>query len=479
MHIQGTCRTQRTLFPEALDDYVISNNTVRILDAFVEALDLQALGYRKVIASDTGRPPYHPGDLLKLYLYGYLHRIRSSRRLEAECHRNIEVIWLVQQLRPDFKTIADFRKDNAEALAGTFKALGELCYEAGLFGKELVAIDGSLFQAVNSKEKVLVANKLKMRLADIETDIRRYLEELDKADAEEDAVEEDSASAADIAALLEKLKERRNQTLADLEGLKRKGESQRTLVDKDARLIKQRHKASLVGYNTQIAVDNKHKLVVAYAVTNDANDKAQLAPMSEAAINALRVETLEVVADSGYYNGAQIGQAAEAGAVVYVPPVNTSSNKAHGRYDKSRFHYDKVQDCYHCPAGERLNKIGEDHNTGRLRMIYQTPACRDCTRREKCTSAKPLGGRKIYRWGYEDVLDAVRARHRARPERQKQRKATVEHPFGTLKRNWGYDHFLVKGKARVNAEMGLMLLAYNLKRVSNLLGNQTMSILGI
>jgi transposase len=479
MHIQGTHRDQLTLFPEAIDDYVVSDNTVRMIDAFVDSLDLRSLGFNKVISKATGRPPYHPGDLLKLYLYGYLNRIRSSRRLETECHRNIELFWLIQQLRPDFKTIADFRKDNSDAFVATFKALGELCYQAGLFGQTLIAIDGSLFHGVNSKANVKVQKKLKMQLADIESDIEHYLKELDRADLEEDALERQSPRSQDVEALVEKLKQRRNQTLEDLEDLIDKGESQRSLIDPDSRLIQQRHKPTVVGYNTQIAVDDQHKLVVTYDVTNHANDKAQLAPMSQKAQQVLHVKELEAVADAGYYNGAQIEQADEADITTYVPTINTSKSQSKGLYDKSQFDYDKASDSYRCPAGEQLMRVGEDEVRDRSRYAYSTGACQDCRQRHRCTDAEPFRNRIIYRMDYEDAVDALKIRNQAKPERQVQRKAIVEHPYGTIKRGWGFDHFLVKGLKKVNAEMGLILLAYNLKRVNNIFGNQVISKLGI
>ena len=479
MHIQGTNRDQLTLFPEAIDDYVVSDNTVRMIDAFVDSLALLSLGFDKVISKTTGRPPYHPGDLLKLYLYGYLNRIRSSRRLETECHRNIELIWLIQQLRPDFKTIADFRKDNSDAFVATFKALGELCYEAGLFGQTLIAIDGSLFQGVNSKARVKTQKKLKLQLADIESDIDRYLKELDQTDLEEDAMEQHSPRPRDVADIIEKLKQRRNQTLEDLEDLIDKGESQRSLTDPDSRLIQQRHKPTVVGYNTQIAVDERHKLVVSYDVTNHANDKAQLAPMSIKAKQVLKTDQLEAVADAGYYNGAQIEQASEAGITTYVPTFSTSSNKTRGRYDRSQFIYDKQTDSYRCPAGEQLIQVGKDEIRQHERFAYQTTKCRGCTQRQHCTDARPTRNRTIYRMDYEEAVEALKVRNQTKPEKQAQRKALVEHPFGTIKRGWGFDHFLVKGKKKVNAEMGLMLLAYNLKRVSNIFGNQVITRLGV
>ena len=478
MHVQGTSRDQICLFPERLDDYVTADNSVRIIDRLVESLDLKALGYCKVEPKATGRPAYHPATLLKLYLYGYLNRIRSSRRLEAECHRNVEVMWLVQQLRPDFKTIADFRKDNAAALQSTFQAFTTLCCQAGLFGKELVAIDGSLFHGVNSRDRVQVASQLKRQLSAIDSDIERYLKELDRNDAEEDELEQGSARPEDVAALLEKLKQRRNQTLEDLQDLVDKQETQRSLTDPDSRLISHRRKPSVVGYNTQIAVDARHKLVATYAVTNAINDKSQLAPMSTKTLSALNTDALEVVADAGYYDGEQIEAASNAGVTVYVPSINTSSNHANGRYGKDRFRYDAKADCYHCPAGERLVHVGHYPKTkGRYCDHYQTRACRDCTLRARCTSAKY--GRKIYRMEYEPALESLRQRNREKPERQHQRKGLVEHPFGSLKRNWGYDHFLMKGKTKVNAEMGLMLLAYNMKRVHNLLGENTIDKLGL
>lgn len=473
-HIKGQNRHQVILFPETLDDYIPEKSQVRFIDGFVDTLDLHELGYTKALPKSTGRKPYHPGDLLKLYLYGYLHRIRSSRGLEKETRRNVEVMWLIKRLTPDFKTIADFRKENSEAVQNTFKHFTMCCRRIGLYKGELLAIDGSVFKAVNSKDKVLTKKKLALQLSDIEKDIRGYLEEMDRMDQEEDELYGDSEKDLDpekIKEILEDLKQQKHQKLSQMEELADSDVNQKALSDSEACLMKKRGSGSVVGYNVQTVVDDKHKLIVAYKVTNDSNDKSHLLPMVKKARQALEFEKTKVVADSGYYNGDHISKADKLGVETYIPVVNTSTNKVHGRYDKKHFIYDHEKDVYSCPAGEKLRMTYEEKK-GKRRKFYTTKACSQCEQRSDCTTNK--NGRVIYRYAYEAALEALAERNRNKPSIQKRRKSIVEHPFGTLKRNWGYDHFLVKGKEKVNGEMGLMLLAYNMKRVMNIHGTKAL-----
>lgn len=476
-HIQGENRQQMVLFPESLDKYVPDDSQVRFIDGFVDSLDLVSLGYTKAQTKRTGRKPYNPGDLLKLFLYGYLHRIRSSRGLEKETRRNIEVIWLINRLHPDFKTIADFRRDNSCAIGRTFKEFVRVCKHAGLYKGELLAVDGSMFKAVNSKDRMLVRKKLELQLSDIDRDIEKYLEEMERLDEEEDALygDNESFSPERLKQILEDLKRKKREKKSQLDDLDESGERQKALTDSDARLMKKHGKETVVGYNVQSVVDDKHKMIVAYEVTNAANDKDQLVPMARKAMEHLEVDRVRVVADSGYYNGEQISQASKLGVETFIPTINTSTNKHHGRYDKTRFAYDNEKDCYYCPAGKALKKTYIERKNARSKAHYKTGECRSCSCWHLCTTNKR--GRIIYRYEDEEAVEALRRRNKDYPEMQKKRKALVEHPFGTLKRNWGYDHFLMKGKEKVRGEVGLMLLAYNIKRVMTTFGAEARDLL--
>lgn len=477
-HITGENRHQTVLFPQTVDDYVPAESQVRFIDAFVDYLDLKQLGYTKARTKDTGRRPYNPADILKLYLYGYLHRVRSSRMLEKETHRNVEVMWLIKRLTPDFKTIADFRRENCTAIKNTFKEFNSVCRKAGMYKGELFAIDGSVFKAVNSKDRLLSKKKLNMQLADINKEIEAYLFEMDNIDAEEEALHgEDIVSAEKMQHAIEELKKIQKRKLKQLKSLQESGKSQIALTDQDAVLMQRRGKSSVVGYNVQTVVDDHYKMLIAYSVTNAANDKEQLAPMTKAAVNELSLSEAKVVADSGYFNGQHVEEVEKLGIESFIPIVNTSTNKRHGRFDKTHFTYNKDSDSYLCPAKEILNKIFTENFHGKQKKHYKTRKCSNCRQRKFCTTNKT--GRVIYRYGFEGAVESLRERNKAHPEIQKKRKTIVEHPFGTLKRNWGFDHFLVKGKANVSGEAGLMMLAYNMKRVINTLGSHAQKELGL
>ena len=467
-HIKGKNRQQMILFPECIDHYIPKESQVRFIDAFVDSLNLINLGYTKAQTKDTGRRPYNPGDLLKLYLYGYLHRIRSSRGLEKETRRNIEVMWLLKRLSPNFKTIADFRKDNPKAIKATFRYCMRICRQAGLYKGELLAIDGSYFKAVNSKERIVTENKLKQQLSDIDKSIEDYLSEMDRIDQEEDELYGDASKKPDpeeLSRIIDKIKKDKENKLNQLKILQESGESCQAQTDSDARLLKKRNTSAIVGYNVQTVVDAEQKLIVSYEVTNNANDKSHLLPMLHKLPKFDDNVTSQVVADSGYYNGEHIFEAEKLGYQTYIPAINTSSNKYHGRYDKEHFVYHSEDDTYRCPAGEFLTRTYEDKkNLGRI--YYSSKSCKKCKKRSSCTSNKR--GRVIYRYQHEEALDRLKQRNSEAPEMQDRRKGLVEHPYGTLKYNWGYGHFLLKGKKKVSGEMGLMLLAYNMKRILNI-----------
>jgi transposase len=466
-YIEGADRQQGWLLPERLEDYVSADNPVRFLDAFVESLDLAALGFQRATPSATGRPPYQPGDLLRLYLYGYLNRLRSSRRLEREAQRNVELLWLLRQLRPDFKTIADFRKDNLQPLRGVCREFTLVRRKLELFGGELVAIDGSKFRAVNSKRRNFSATKLRATLAEIDAKIDGYLQQLDAADA----LEPDTTrpSAVQLQAKIAQLKQRRRQNAERLEQLSTNGQRQVSLTDPDSRSMKV-GQSTEVCYNVQTAVDAQHKLIVAHQVTNAVTDMGQLTPMAVQAKQTLGVETLEAVADRGYYWGAQVKECAEAGITAYIPKALTSANTQQGLFGKERFHYDGEKDCYRCPAGQELAYRSSSFELGRAIRYYRAPlsVCRACALKPQCTRNKEA--RRLSRWEHEELLEQMQQRVAAQPEKMKQRQALAEHPFGTIKRGMDAGYFLLRGLEKVRAEMSLTVLAYNLKRAINLVG---------
>ena len=467
-YIEGQHRSQITLFPESIDQYIAEDSAVRVIDAFIDGLDLMDLGFDKAQPKATGRPPYDPRDLLKLYVYGYLNRVRSTRLLEREAQRNVEVMWLVKRLRPDFKTIADFRKDNGAAIRRVSREFIMLCRRLDLLGGELVAIDGSPFKAVNSRDRNYTEAKLKHQLKQLDSKIARYLQALDAHDSDEE--DDPPPPAGKVKAALAVLKEKRGQLQGLLERLGHTHAKQVSLSDPDARYLSRRRSGrGLVGYNVQTAVDAKHKLIAAFDVVNAVTDKAQLVPMTRRAQRALGREGFTVVADAGYYHGAQIKACEQLGAIPYVPSVSTSPNRHRGLYDKGQFHYDAKRDAYRCPAGETLRHRYTVSLRGQQTKLYETGACAQCASRSQCTWRK-RGNRRIGRWVDEQVLEAMAQRVAAHPEKLKQRRSIVEHPFGTIKRSMDQGYFLMKRLVNVRTEMSLTVLAYNLKRVINILG---------
>lgn len=466
-YIEGTSRNQRILFPDALDEYIREDNPVRVIDAFVEGLDLEALGFRHAVLNETGRPPYHPGVLLKLYVYGYLNRIRSSRTLEREANRNVEVMWLTGKLAPDFKTIANFRRDNRQAIQEVCRAFTAFCRDLDLFSRDLVAIDGSKFKAVNSRERNFTDRKLKKAVRDIDKKIEAYLDELDANDAQEP--KERKLSAEELKEKIRLLKERMKKYKGLQGRMKEGGESQISLTDPDSRSMPiGGGRVTDVAYNVQVAVDPKHKLIVDHEVTNAVTERGLLSKMALRAKKALGVERLEVLSDMGYYDGQQVKACLQAGITPYIPKANTSANTQLGLFGKEDFRYDPENDCYWCPAGEQLTFRFQSTEQGRERRYYATSACADCAIKLQCTRSSQ--GRRITRWAYEDLLEDMQRRVQASPEKMKLRKQLVEHPFGTLKRAWNQGYFLTKGLQSVNVEMSLSVLAYNLKRAIKILG---------
>jgi transposase len=464
--VVGDDRSQSTLFPERLEDYLSEDNPVRAIDVFVDELDLAKLGFGGVEPEATGRPAYHPKTLLKIYVYGYLNRVQSSRRLERECQRNIELVWLTGRLMPDFKTIADFRKDNGEAIRKVCREFVVLCRRLGLFSEASVAIDGSKFKAVNTRDRNFAQAKMQRRLAQIDESIARYLSQLDSADRQGEAVPE-----AKITRLNEKIATLREeiQRLNGLNTLMMQTEDKQiSLTDPDARSMATSGRGSgMVGYNVQSAVDTKHHLIVTHEVTNVGSDRSQLSRMSEQARAAIGSEAIEAVADRGYYSGEEIVACEQAGVTVYLPKPITSGLNVKGRFGKQDFVYVATDDVYLCPAGEQLVYHYTNEEDGKILRRYWTNACQGCALKGQCTTGKE---RRISRWEHEAILEAVQARLDRNPAKMRLRRQTVEHPFGTIKSWMGSTHFQMKTLKHVGTEMALHVLAYNMKRVMSILG---------
>jgi transposase len=464
--VEGIDRSQSSLFPAHLEDYVAEDNPVRAVDAFVEGLDLGKLGFGRVEPLEKGRPCYHPATLLKIYIFGYLNRIPSSRRLERECQRNIELIWLTGQLAPDFKTIADFRKDNGKAIREVCRTFVALCRELDLLSAASVAIDGSKFKAVNARDKNFTEAKMRRRFERIEESVARYLSQLETADLHGDAVPE--AKVARLKDKLGKLKQEVARLTAIKEEMMQSEDKQVSLTDPDARSMATSGKdTGIVGYNVQTAVDTKHHLIVAHEVTNIGTDRHQLSNMAEQARTAMGVETLDAVADRGYYASEEIRACEEAGITVTLPKPMTSNSKTEGRFGKQDFRYVAQKDIYVCPAGQTLSYSFTTEDRGLVLRRYRTNACQRCAIKHRCTTAKE---RLITRWEHEHVLEAVQERLDRHPEKMTVRRSTAEHPFGTIKCWMGATHFLMKRLPKVKTEMALNVLAYNMKRVMAILG---------
>ena len=465
--VVGQDRSQLILLPECLDDYVGEENPVRIVDAFIDELDLAVLGFAGVIPEATGRPSYHPVTLLKIYLYGYLNRVQSSRRLERETQRNLELIWLTGRLMPDFKTIADFRKDNGEAIRAVCSQFVALCRRLNLFTQAVVAIDGSKFKAVNNRDKNFTVAKLGKRMEQVDASIARYLAALDRADRDESDVAE-----AKSVRLKEKIAglRRQMQCLKEMEQTVQAAPDQQvSLTDPDARSMATSGRGTgVVGYNVQIAVNAEHHLIVAHEVINQGHDRSQLVPMALKAQEATGCEQVTALADRGYFNGDQVLSCEGTGVAPVVPKTLTSSGAKRGFFTRQDFIYNAEHDHYTCPAGAKLTKAKRraDH-TEDFDFYRHLSACFTCPLRPRCTPTKL---RRIKRWENEDVLDRMQDRLDRMPEAMGVRRQTVEHPFGTLKAWMGATHFLTRTLDKVRTEMSLHVLAYNLKRMISIFG---------
>lgn len=462
-YIQGENRNQATMLPEVVDDYIRENNPVRFIDAYIDGLDLVEMKFTFAETKETGRKPYNPADLLKLYIYGYLNKIRTSRQLEKASHKNIELFWLLRRLQPDFKTIADFRKDNSTAIKAVCRDFTLLCKKMDLFGCELIAIDGSKFKAHNSNDRNFTKNKLAKLIKKIDDQIDAYLRDLDESDENEKEVKQPSS---------EELKEKINwlrqhkvkykKLQTQLDQLK---EGQISQTDPDSRMMRTRN-GNDVSYNVQIVTDNKHKLIVAHTVTNETTDLHCLHKMSLQAKEILGVEKINAVADAGYFERTNLKKCHDDHIQTFVPKPMRSHNKSQGLYTYQDFVYDRETDTYQCPAGQTLTFRGIKRKAETAEKIYSTHSCYHCPQKSKCTRARST--RRIYRWEHEEVLEQLDQRIKDEPKIINDRKALVEHPFGTIKNGMGYQHFLTCGIMNTSAEMSFTVLAYNLKRVLNI-----------
>lgn len=476
----GVSREQASLLPARVEDYVGADNPVRAIEAYVNALDLAGLEFRHAGRGiGTGQPPYDPADLLKLYLYGYLNQIRSSRRLEREAQRNLEVIWLVGGLVPGYRTIAKFRAENSAALKAANRSFVLLARELDLVGGSLVAIDGTFFHGDASKASIATRKRLKEQLAALDRDIEAYGKALETNDAADEGARgsedggDGDGDGGDVGARMQALMAKRGRVEGALERLDDSGETQLSRTDGDARLLS-KNGQTVAGYNVQVAIDDKHKLIVASEVVNDGNDTGQLYPLAKAAKEAVGGDRLQALADVGYYNGAGLKSCEEDGITAYVPqPKRTGGLEARGRFTHEAFIYEPEANAYRCPAGELLHPTKRlKRNTGgrlEIRYVSRKAVCDACPLRARCVTKK-MPTRTVYRWQHEDVL----ARHRERMAQagalMRRRSGLAEHPFGTLKCRAGYRHFLVRGFRKVRGEWSLMALCYNFTRVLNILG---------
>jgi transposase len=483
-YVIGSDRGQELLLPDSLDEYVDEDNEVRFVDTFVETLDLDVLGFEHSILEDgAGRPSYDPSDLLKLYLYGYLNQVRSSRKLERECRRNTEVMWLMKKLAPDFKTIADFRKDNVDCMKKVFKEFISFLQDLDLFGGELASIDGSKFKAVNATKRNFDAKKLADKLKRIDEKIGRYMRELEEGDGREEVAAEEKALLTKRRVYLEDKLERLRKQTEELrsasKALEKSGQNQVSLTDPESRLMRNNGRFE-VCYNVQASVDSKNKLIAHYDVTNEGEDRNQLSKMAKGTKETLGVDDLEVTADKGFSNSLEIKECVDNGITPYVPEQGDG-----GRYRRTgvpeptfhndRFVYSPDKDTYVCPAGNEMRFWRVDSDTaGRVRRIYRTGACNGCPFRNRCTNSK--SGRLIRRWEHEVILEEMRERLKREPLKAAVRKELSEHPFGTMKRAFNQAYLLLKGLRKVRGEIGFTMLAYDMRRAINIMGTKSLMV---
>jgi transposase len=473
-YINGTPRNQTVLFPAVIDDYIEEGNTVRAVSAFVEYLNFSELEFVRAEPAETGRPGYDPRVMLGIYIWGHLNGVRSARRLERECRRNVELMWMTGKLFPDFKTIANFRKNNGAALKQVLVEFRLWCDGEGLYGKELAAVDGSKFKAVNSMGQNYTSKRLRKLIKREEEKVEQYLKDLAEADEQEGEEEEKKLTAEELKQKIAGIKEHLEKHRQLQQQLAESGENQLSLTDPEARLMKT-GKGADVCYNVQAAVDSKHKLIVDFEVTNAIADQGLLAKIAIKTKEVLGVEELAVVGDGGYFEGTTLKECEDAGIRTYVPVEEADGSTSRGVFPRQRFNYDEARDLYICPAGKELTVTSQlKRKNGKVMetRIYGTKACLGCPLRAQCTTSKY--GRKIKRWIHQAVIERQAERNRNNPEFQKQRGSLIEHVFGTIKRAMGHTHFLTKGTEKVSTEFSLTVLSYNFKRVTSIMGVEGM-----
>lgn len=479
--IEGENRFQATLFPESLDDYIADDNPVRAIDAFVDGLNLKTLGFERAEPASTGRPAYEPAMMLKIYVYGYMNRLGTTRILEQETHRNVDLLWLTGRLMPDHKTIGEFRRKNRKAIRRVCAAFVEICRKLDLFSGVIVAIDGSKFKGVNSRDKNFTRKSVKRRQKHLQEHIERYLQVLDAADKRE--AHYPTYTAEELKAKIASMQEQMRELEVIEAEVEAHPDKQVSCTDPDSRSMTKAGGGTEVGYNVQMAVDGEHHLIVAHEATNEPTDRAQLSSMAKQAKTAVRGEdtepvaeseeedqgskTFTVVADAGYYKGEEIVACQDEGITPLVPKVDTSGKRSKGQFTREMFRYDADNDVYRCPAGESLAYKFSTKEKGKLLHVYMTNRCQGCELKAKCTTGKE---RRIRRWEHEHRLEAAAAELNKRPDAMRLRKQIVEHPFGTIKHWMGATHFVMKRLENVQAEMSLYVLGYNLKRAIAVLG---------
>lgn len=463
---KGIDKKQGTLLPICLDDYVPEDHICRVISAFIGQLDMSALGYKYAKCKSTGCRPYDPRMLLNLYVYGYLHRIRSSRRLRDEAIRNVEVMWLLDGLRPDDKTICNFRKDNAAALKKVFREFSVWCNLQGLYGKELVAVDGSKVRANSSRKNIHTQTLTAKELASVEKKISEYMHALEEKDA---AKEEAKPSPEAIRKILERLNRKKVVLQEWQEQIEANGGEEISTVDPDARIMKQGGDGRRLDacYNVQTVVDDKNKLIVDFDVSTNPNENGTLPKITESAKEIMEVDEISIVGDRGYYNGVDIEECEQNGTKCYIPAKGEHRHAPDARYSRKHFRYNAEKDCYVCPEGHELSYKAEySHRGHAYRRYSNTKACQVCPHKKQCTEDKKQG-RAILRTQYQNTLDIVDCRMASEAGREKfrERKSIVEHPFGTTKQIWGYKQYLCRGLEKVTAEQSLTFLAYNFRRI--------------
>jgi len=480
-YVTGSDRGQELILPDTLDRYVDEDNEARFIDAFVDSLELTAIGFTHSEPHDNGRPSYDPRDMLKLYVWGYLNQVRSSRKLERECHRDVEVMWLMRKLAPDFWTISEFRKQNVDRIKGVFEEFVSFLQDIDLVEGKLASIDGSKMRAYNARKKNLNAEYLASRLKRVEESVDRYLKELEKNDRVDDVEvgDEDRRLIRKrneyLRAKLEKLKRSKRELEEIRRRMEESGKDEISLTDPDSRSMKNNGRIE-VCYNAELAVDRKEHIVVNYDVTNEANDANQLSPMAKSTKEVLGVEKLDVTADSGFANMAQIKDCMESGITPYLPSAKLDGSRTGGHvpdplaFGKDKFAYERERDVYVCPAGKEMSFFRFYEARGEVRRVYQTDACRTCPFMARCTNDKT--GRRITRSADQDIIDGLVKRTRLEPEKLEERVKLAEHPFGTIKRAFNQGYFLLKGLRKVNGEMGFTVLAYDMRRALNILGTR-------